>query len=191
MTSASSPLPPWRPLLKAAQRKEGRSPMSRWLQLATVASDGSPRVRTLVFRGWRDGSSLELFTDARSSKLEDLAAEPRAELCWLLPKARCQFRLQGVALRLEPETQRTREQQHWTQLRPEGRALWGWPSPGQPLEETAHFPSSIPDGTPTPDSFVLLTLEIHQVELLELTSSPHRRRRWIADNGWQVTDLNP
>lgn len=191
MTSASSPLPPWRPLLKAAQRKEGRSPMSRWLQLATVASDGSPRVRTLVFRGWRDGRSLELFTDARSSKVEDLAGEPRAELCWLLPKARCQFRLQGVALRLEPETQRTREQQHWTQLRPEGRALWGWPPPGQPLEETAHFPSSIPDGTPTPDSFVLLTLEIHQVELLELTSSPHRRRRWIADNGWQVSDLNP
>lgn len=191
MTSALSQLPPWRPLLKAAQRKEGRSPMSRWLQLATVASDGSPRVRTLVFRGWRDVSTLELFTDARSSKVEDLAVEPRAELCWLLPKARCQFRLRGVALKLAPETQQEREQAHWMQLRPEGRALWGWPAPGQPLEATAHFPSAIPDGTPTPDSFVLLSLEIHQVELLELTGSPHRRRRWIANNGWQVTDLNP
>ena len=191
MTVASSPLPPWRPLLKAAQQKEGRSPMSRWLQLATVASDGSPRIRTLVFRGWRDGSSLELFTDARSSKVEDLAAEPRVELCWLLPKARCQFRLRGVALRLEPERQQELERQHWSQLRPEGRALWGWPSPGQPLEPDAHFPLAIPDGTPTPDCFALLSLKIHQVELLELTSTPHRRRRWIANNGWQVTDLNP
>lgn len=191
MTVASSPLPPWRPLLKAAQQKEGRSPMSRWLQLATVASDGSPRIRTLVFRGWRDGSSLELFTDARSAKVEELAGEPRTELCWLLPKARCQFRLRGVALRLEPERQQELERQHWSQLRPEGRALWGWPSPGQPLEPDAHFPSAIPDGTPTPDCFALLSLKIYQVELLELTSTPHRRRRWIANNGWQVTDLNP
>ena len=44
-------LPPWRPLLQAALQREGRFSNSRWLQLATVASDGTPRVRTLVFRG--------------------------------------------------------------------------------------------------------------------------------------------
>jgi len=44
-------LPPWRPLLRAARQREGRAPQARWLQLASVARDGSPRVRTLVFRG--------------------------------------------------------------------------------------------------------------------------------------------
>ena len=67
-------LPPWRPLLKAARNREGRSPMSRWLQLATIGSDGSPRIRTLVFRGWRGGATLELLTDGRSAKAQELLA---------------------------------------------------------------------------------------------------------------------
>jgi pyridoxamine 5'-phosphate oxidase len=69
--------------------------MARWLQLATVAADGTPRVRTLVFRGWSAASQLELLTDGRSAKLEELQANPAVELCWLLPRARCQFRLRG------------------------------------------------------------------------------------------------
>ena len=49
---SAEPLPPWRPLLRGAREREGRDPRARWLQLASVAADGSPRVRTLVFRGW-------------------------------------------------------------------------------------------------------------------------------------------
>ena len=39
--------------------------------------------RTVVYRGF-DGESdrLTFVTDARSSKIEDLAHEPRVELCW-------------------------------------------------------------------------------------------------------------
>ncbi|QNI71487.1 hypothetical protein CyaNS01_02370 [Cyanobium sp. NS01] len=33
-------LPPWRPLLRAAREREGRSPAARWLQLATAAAAG-------------------------------------------------------------------------------------------------------------------------------------------------------
>ena len=45
-------LPPWRALLRGARQREGRSAGATWLQLATAAPDGTPRVRTLVFRGW-------------------------------------------------------------------------------------------------------------------------------------------
>ncbi len=65
----TSVLPPWRSVLKAAQRREGRSPSARWLQLATVAKNGQPRVRTLVFRAWTESNQLELFTDTRSGDL--------------------------------------------------------------------------------------------------------------------------
>ena len=44
------PLPPWRALLRGAREREGRAPQARWLQLASVAADGTPRVRTLVSR---------------------------------------------------------------------------------------------------------------------------------------------
>ena len=82
----SEPLPPWRPLLRGAREREGRSPMGRWLQLATVAPDGSPRVRTLVFRGWGGPAALDLLTDGRSAKPAELGHQPQVELLWLLPK---------------------------------------------------------------------------------------------------------
>jgi pyridoxamine 5'-phosphate oxidase len=62
------PLPFWRPLLRSAREREGRAPQARWLQLATVAADGTPRVRTLVFRGWAGSTVLDLLTHGRSAK---------------------------------------------------------------------------------------------------------------------------
>ena len=43
-----SDLPPWRARLRGAREREGRQPTGRWLQLATIGLDGTPRVRTLV-----------------------------------------------------------------------------------------------------------------------------------------------
>jgi len=184
-------LPPWRPLLRGARQREGRSPHARWLQLATVGIDGAPRVRTLVFRGWAGPAQLDLLTDSRSSKASELIAEPRLELCWLLPKARSQFRLRGQRLELPPEEEQAAREQHWQQLHPGARALWGWPEPAAPFEAGASFPSELADGTPLPPCFELLRIELQQVELLELNGHPHQRRRWRADQGWQEERLNP
>ena len=74
--SIPEPLPPWRALLRGAREREGRAPQARWLQLATVAADGSPRVRTLVFRGWVGPASLDLLSDTRSAKAAQLARQP-------------------------------------------------------------------------------------------------------------------
>jgi pyridoxamine 5'-phosphate oxidase len=184
-------LPPWRPLLRGAREREGRSPMARWLQLATVAPDGTPRVRTLVFRGWADGACLDLLTDGRSAKAADLAAEAAVELCWLLPRARCQFRLRGRRLTLPAALESRQRQRHWRQLTPTGRALWGWPPPGEPFEPAAAFPSEMGDAESMPASFALLRLELSQVELLELGPHPHQRRRWRVATGWHEETLNP
>ena len=112
MTPADA-LPPWRPLLRAAREREGRAPQARWLQLATVAADGSPRVRTLVFRGWAAAAQLDLLSDGRSAKATELAHQPAVELCWLLPRARCQFRLRGLQLTLSPPQALRERQRHW------------------------------------------------------------------------------
>ncbi len=188
-TSAS--LPPWRPLLRGAREREGRSPAARWLQLATVAGDGTPRVRTLVFRGWAGPGALDLLTDARSAKPTELAGQPAVELCWLLPKARSQFRLRGAVLPLEPALLQRERDQHWQRLTPGGRALWGWPEPGAPFDGAAAFPAELADNTPLPPHFQLLRITLAQVELLELGGHPHQRRRWCAADGWQEQQLNP
>ncbi|MFZ9282319.1 MAG: pyridoxamine 5'-phosphate oxidase family protein [Prochlorococcaceae cyanobacterium] len=184
-------LPPWRPLLRGAREREGRSPSARWVQLATVAPDGTPRVRTLVFRGWAGPATLDLLTDARSGKPVELARQPAVELCWLLPRSRSQFRLRGALQTLEPGLLQAERERHWRQLTTGGRALWGWPEPGAPFDPQASFPSDLADDTPVPECFALLRLAISQVELLELSGTPHRRRRWRADQQWAEQALNP
>lgn len=192
MTAQPTPesLPPWRPLLRGAREREGRSPSARWLQLATVAADGTPRVRTLVFRGWAGPACLDLLTDRRSAKPAELTHQPAVELCWLLPKARSQFRLRGAVIELEVEQLQREREQHWQRLTPAGRALWGWPEPGQPFEAGAAFPRELGDNIPIPPHFQLLRIALKQVELLELTGHPHRRR-WRDGDGWQEQRLNP
>ncbi len=184
-------LPPWRPLLRGAREREGRAAPARWLQLATVGADGTPRVRTVVFRGWAGPAALDLLTDGRSAKIHDLAHQPAVELCWLLPKARSQFRLRGELVSLAPEPLQRERAHHWARLTPGGRALWAWPEPGAPLSRNAAFVPELGDDTPLPESFVLLRIAISQVELLELTGTPHRRRCWRADQQWFELELNP
>ncbi|WP_216915602.1 MULTISPECIES: pyridoxamine 5'-phosphate oxidase family protein [unclassified Synechococcus] len=185
------PLPPWRPLLRGALERQGRSPQARWLQLASVAADGTPRVRTLVFRCWAGAASLDLLTDRRSAKSGELAGTAPVELCWLLPRARSQFRLRGQRLPLAGEEEQRALTFHWQALTPRGRALWGWPAPGEPLQSEGPFPRELGEEVPRPEHFELLRVGLQRVELLELSGHPHRRRLWRADNSWKEEWLNP
>ena len=134
-------LPPWRPLLRGARQRRSL-PQARWLQLATLGCDGAPRVRTLVFRGWGGPAQLDLLTDRRSEKSTELMQEPRVELCWLLPKARSQFRLRGHRLSLDAASDQNARAQHWQQLHPGARSLWGWPQPGAAFDLEGPFPEA-------------------------------------------------
>jgi pyridoxamine 5'-phosphate oxidase len=185
------PLPPWRPLLRGARERQGRSPQGRWLQLASLGADGTPRVRTLVFRCWAGAAALDLLTDRRSAKSGALKGEAPLELCWLLPRARSQFRLRGHRLRPDPDEEGLALQRHWAALTPKARALWGWPPPGEPLEPEAAFPREVEDGSPMPEHFELLRVRLVRVELLELLGHPHRRRCWREATGWREECLNP
>ena len=187
----NEPLPPWRPLLRGALERQGRSPQARWLQLASLAEDGTPRVRTLVFRCWSGATALDLLTDRRSAKSGEVKGKAPLELCWVLPKARSQFRLRGHRLQLGSNEELQAQERHWLALTPRGRALWGWPAPGEPLQDKAPFPRELPDDAPRPEHFELLRVQLQRVELLELLGHPHRRRCWRAANGWQEERLNP
>ena len=97
--------PIWRQRLRAAQKREGSAAHARWVQLATVNNDGCPRVRTVVFRGWVGDAQLDIFSDARSNKFNDLNHQPEAEICWLFPKAKQQYRFRGVIDILNPDNE--------------------------------------------------------------------------------------
>ena len=187
----SEAIPPWRPLLRAAMQREGRSVAARWVQLATTGRDGTPRVRTLVFRGWAGAAQLELFSDQRSEKVTELANDGATELCWLFPKARQQYRLRGKVKLITATEQPELCQQRWQKLSDTGRAVWGWPTPADPLDPTAAFPDQLAETAPLPEHFVVLRLQVISVERLNLGTHPHQRTRWSADTLWQEQPLNP
>ena len=187
----SETIPPWRPLLRAAMQREGRSVAARWVQLATTGRDGAPRVRTLVFRGWTGAEQLELFSDQRSEKVKELANNGAAELCWLFAKARQQYRLQGMVQLITAAEQPELCQNRWHKLSDTGRAVWGWPTPADPLDPSAAFPEQLSETSPLPEHFVVLQMQVNTVERLNLGPHPHQRTRWTATTHWQEQPLNP
>jgi pyridoxamine 5'-phosphate oxidase len=148
-----------------------------------------------VFRGWGGAAALDLLTDGRSAKGHELALQPAVEICWLLPRARCQFRLRGAVQDLSPEQLRQELDRHWQALSSGARALWGWPEPGAPLVSPECFPQCFPQHWPAelgrPEHVQLLRCALSDVELLELSGNPHQRRRWREETGWQEIRLNP
>ena len=79
-------LPSWRQRLKSSQSKEGKLASNRWIQLANVSKNNHPRVRTVVFRGWLDNSTMLIYTDKRSEKYIDLKNNSNIEVLWLFLK---------------------------------------------------------------------------------------------------------
>ena len=184
-------LPPWRSLLRGARQREGRSPGVTWLQLATIAEDGTPRVRTLVFRGWSSRGELELLTDVRSEKSSQLLSQPKVELCWLFRKAKEQFRLRGTVLLVTAEQEPEALLDHWQRLSSSGRMVWAWPSPGDPFDAQGPWPQQVADDEPISSHLLIMRVVLERVEQLDLKPHPHLRRSWELRDGWCEQRLNP
>ena len=56
----------------STQRRDSKFNSSKWVQLSTIGLDKTPRVRTVVFRGWSESYEIEIYTDKRSQKYHEL-----------------------------------------------------------------------------------------------------------------------
>ena len=112
-------MPPWLCHIITAQRKESKFDSSRWVQLATIGIDNTPRVRTVVFRGWSEAYEMQIYTDKRSQKYQELDFNNNVEVCWLFLRSKCQFRLRGTS-RFDLEKDNLL---HWDQLSEKSKIL--------------------------------------------------------------------
>ncbi len=183
--AAPGPAPVWfRYLAKACSRSK-RHPVARYAQLATVDADGAPRCRTVVVRGLVEAPRGVWFvTDARSGKAEELAREPRVELCWYFAGLREQYRLRG---RVEELDEAAREDA-WARLSPSSRGTFLWPPPGTPRTDDDMFPPETRGTTPVP-CFRALRLVADAVDFLSLRDAPHERVRWTRDATGEWNDV--
>lgn len=193
------PLAPWRSPLARALHRNRSLVYARYLQLATIRSDGRPANRTIVFRGFLDQTNqLEFITDTRSSKVDQLLLHPWGEACWYFPKTREQFRLMGkltiVSANADAELLKAR-QNVWHSLSDASRVQFAWPEPRKPRSDEA-FELLPPDAAEPLPNFCLLLFDLDQVDHLELRGEPQNRYLYlkntaVEDEDWSVQSINP
>lgn len=193
MTGRASP--GWRDALERALEAGADRPGSRFFQLATVDEAGWPRARTVVFRGFLDGTDRPTFTtDSRSEKVGQLASDPRAEACWWFEATREQFRLSGRAEVIGPghPTLAHARAAAWAGLSESSRASFLWPDPGGPYAGDEAFRGLTADPARPPEVFRLVALDPTEVDHLDLAAEPQVRRIYRIEAGaWVGRRVNP
>jgi pyridoxamine 5'-phosphate oxidase len=92
------------------------------MALATATLDGAPSVRIVLLRRY-DARGFAFFTNYQSRKGLDLAANPRAALCFYWAELERQVRIEG---RIAPTSEA--ESDDYFQTRPRGAQLGAWAS---------------------------------------------------------------
>ncbi len=190
-------LAPWRSSVARALHRNRSLPNARYLQLATVRSDGRPANRTVVFRGFLDGTDqLKIVTDTRSEKADHIAANSWAEVCWYFPNTREQFRLSGQLILVGEDaldqTLLAARQRSWQELSDAARIQFAWPHPRKPKNPDGFSPAA-PDSLTPLSHFCLLLLNPLCVDHLELRGAPQNRLIYQLNDfaGWSVESVNP
>ena len=178
-------IPIWRQELKAARKKEGKLPSSRWFQLCTINGNNEPRLRTVVFRGWHTESSILIFTDNRSEKIAHLKLNSNAEVLWLFFKSKSQFRFKGKINELNENMK------YWDTLSDRAKSTWFWQHPGKKINNNIQPSQIIYSNLNKPESFVVLEFKIYSVDLLKLVTPIHKRYLWDKENDWEKVEINP
>ena len=187
-------LAPWRSAIARSLHINRSHPDSRFFQLATIAPDGYPANRTVVFRGFRDDSNdLQIISDSRSEKNEHLRQYPQAEICWYFTKSREQFRFRGIITVIDAQNTALASVREtvWEQISDSSRLLFVWPHPKAERTEK-NFPETPPSDT-IPETFTVLLFSPEQVDHLTLKGDPQNRYLYVLEDekNWSVREVNP
>ncbi|MFM1823264.1 MAG: hypothetical protein RI967_1530 [Planctomycetota bacterium] len=167
--------------------------------LATVAPDGTPRVRSLVLRAV-DAAHGEIrsHTDLRSPKVAELARAPRVAWHFYAPERAMQLRLLGSA---RIESAGAAADDAWEASALTSRRCYLAPAaPGAPCDEPSpNLPVEVRDRRPTESetlpgrsNFAILRTEIDAIDWLSLASEGHRRASFARrDGGWTASWREP
>lgn len=160
---------------------------ARFVSLATLDTQGAPRLRTVALRAaCRDPGELEIHTDLRSDKIAGLQRNSRAEILLWDPETRLQIRASGRIhiLRAADTPER------WQAVPIAHRGPYGHvPAPGTPIPAPDAFEVS-----PDPANYAVLILSIEQLDLVDLQQADetaHRRAVFQRTNNWRGQWLSP
>ena len=167
------------------------------MALATVDADGLPDVRMVLLKGF-DAHGFTFYTNLESSKGRQLAAAPRAALCFHWKSLRRQVRVRGMVTAVT-----TAEADSYFASRPRVSRIGAWASrQSRPLssravleDAVADYSARYPGDIPCPPHWSGFRIAPVQIEFWKDGAFRlHDRimfRREGADKAWSRTPLFP
>ncbi|MEM7766859.1 MAG: pyridoxamine 5'-phosphate oxidase family protein [Pseudomonadota bacterium] len=155
--------------------------------LATLCPDRGPQARTLVLRAVdAEPLSLDFYTDQRTPKTAEIAADPRVSLAFWDKGASQQLRLEGLAAL--HTTGAAVDQARERLAGYTGSDYARWAVPGAPMDTPDAADRRLEDGVA---HFALLRVTASRLDWLELARERHRRAIFTrdigAETGWAGT----
>lgn len=98
---ASDPMPCFRAWFAEAEASEPNDPNA--MALATASASGAPSVRMVLLKEVEDSAEFVFYTNAESSKGEEIRANPQAAVCLHWKSLRRQIRIDGTLSEVSPE----------------------------------------------------------------------------------------
>ncbi|XP_057496022.1 pyridoxine/pyridoxamine 5'-phosphate oxidase 2 isoform X1 [Actinidia eriantha] len=192
---------PWKQLLLNALESNSTLKHSSFFQLATIGSNGKPSNRTVVFRGFQENSDkIQINTDYRTRKIDDLKHCPFAEICWYFTDSWEQFRINGridVIYESCPDPRKLQQREKsWFASSLKSRLQYLGPNPGLPLlGELPSQESSLDPSAGPVEAFCLLVLDPDQVDYLNLKINERltftSRLSTDGEKFWTSERINP
>ncbi|KAG7575149.1 Pyridoxamine 5'-phosphate oxidase probable FMN-dependent Alr4036 family [Arabidopsis suecica] len=192
---------PWKQLLFGAIEANSHLSHSSYFQLATIGFSGRPSNRTVVFRGFEENSDrIQINTDLRSRKIEELKHCPFSEICWYFSDTWEQFRINGrieVIDASNPDQSKLQQREKaWFANSLRSRLIYTCPTPGSPCnnEQSNQQVNLDPSSGPVPE-YCLLLLEPEKVDYLNLKSNQRLLFSSMAsgagEKSWTSEKVNP
>lgn len=184
-TATDTPTAIWQKLLHELQRGalDPKHPF-RYLTVAT-AGNQFPQARTVVLRQFTADLEFLVYTDVRTSKVQELLEVPRVSLLFYHPKKQVQVRVKALAtIHVADE----HAQAHWKRVpdnrRSEYQSKLG---PGTRVEA----PSAGRESSSEHSFFSVLNFSPLSLEVLQLAKEGHLRIQYDLASGWQGSWLVP